>query len=194
MERASRRSHSATLSRSRSSLLILAGLGGVIGLAMAEHDVALSLRARARATEVARDDRSRRRKPHQDPRPAGADRACARRAARRPRSPPYRRPVRRAPRPVAQKVVLYEEDPNDPQGKRFVGSAIWRTERVSPGPNQPAELAIRADVEIPDRKLAMTWSLRRNTDPSLPASHTVEIMFRLPQDFPPAAVPTCPAS
>ena len=29
---------------------------------------------------------------------------------------------------VAQKVVLYEEDPADPQGKRFVGSAIWRTE------------------------------------------------------------------
>ena len=26
---------------------------------------------------------------------------------------------------VAQKVVLYEEDPADPNGKRFVGSAIW---------------------------------------------------------------------
>jgi hypothetical protein len=84
---------------------------------------------------------------------------------------------------VAQRVVLYEEDPADPAGKRFVGSAIWRTETVSPGPNQPPELAIRADVEIPDRKLAMTWSLRRNTDPGLPASHTVEIMFKLPSDF-----------
>jgi len=93
---------------------------------------------------------------------------------------------------VAQKVVLYEEDPNDPQGKRFVGSAIWRTERVSPGPGQPVEIAIRADVEIPDRKLAMTWSLRRNTDQSLPASHTVEIMFRLPQDFPAGGVSNVP--
>ena len=26
----------------------------------------------------------------------------------------------------AQKVVLYEEDPADPNRKRFVGSAIWR--------------------------------------------------------------------
>ena len=26
---------------------------------------------------------------------------------------------------VAQKVVLYDEDPNDPQGKRYVGSALW---------------------------------------------------------------------
>ena len=51
---------------------------------------------------------------------------------------------------VAQRVVLYEEDPNDPQGKRFVGSAIWRTETVSPGPGQAAEVAVRADVEIPE--------------------------------------------
>jgi hypothetical protein len=84
---------------------------------------------------------------------------------------------------VAQKVVLYEEDPSDPNGKRFVGSAIWRTETVTPGPGQPPELAIRADVEVPERKLAMTWSLRRNTDKALPASHTVEIIFKLPAEF-----------
>ncbi|MGH6683707.1 MAG: hypothetical protein ACRECA_07250, partial [Pseudolabrys sp.] len=29
---------------------------------------------------------------------------------------------------VAQKVVLYDEDPSDPKGKRYVGSALWRTE------------------------------------------------------------------
>ena len=29
----------------------------------------------------------------------------------------------------------------------------------------------------------MTWSLRRNTDKGLPATHTVEIMFKLPADF-----------
>ena len=76
---------------------------------------------------------------------------------------------------AAQKVVLYEEDPADPNGKRFVGSAIWRTETVTPGPGQPPELAIRADVEVPERKLAMTFSFRRNTDKGLPATHTVEI-------------------
>lgn len=84
---------------------------------------------------------------------------------------------------VAQKVVLYDEDPNDPQGKRYVGSAIWRTETVSPGPGLAPELAVRADVEIPERRLRMTWSLRRNTDKALPASHTIEIMFTLPADF-----------
>jgi hypothetical protein len=84
---------------------------------------------------------------------------------------------------VAQKVVLYEEEPNNAQGKRYVGSAIWRTETVSPGPGLAPELAVRCDVEIPERHMRMTWSLRRNTDKALPASHTIEIMFTLPADF-----------
>jgi len=84
---------------------------------------------------------------------------------------------------VAQKVVLYDEDQNDPKGKRYVGSALWRTETVSPGPGLAPELAIRADLEIPERHMRMTWSLRRNTDKALPASHTIEIMFTIPADF-----------
>jgi hypothetical protein len=93
---------------------------------------------------------------------------------------------------VAQRVVLYEEDPAEPAGRRFVGSAIWRTEAISPGPGRSPELAIRADIEIPERKLAMTWSLRRNTDAGLPASHTVEIMFKLPPDFPAGTISNVP--
>ena len=93
---------------------------------------------------------------------------------------------------VAQRVVLYEEDPNDPQGKRFVGSAIWRTETVSPGPGLAPELAVRADVEIPERRMTVTWSLRRNTDKALPASHTIEIMFNLPADFPGGGISNVP--
>ncbi len=93
---------------------------------------------------------------------------------------------------VAQRVVLYEEDPNDQQGKRYVGSVIWRTETVSPGPGLAPELAVRADVEIPERHITMTWSLRRNTDPALPASHTIEIMFNLPADFPGGGIANVP--
>ena len=86
---------------------------------------------------------------------------------------------------VAQRAVLYEEEPPpDTQGKQYVGSVIWKTETVSPGPGQPPELAIHADLEIPDRRMTMTMSVRRNTDKALPASHTIEIMFNLPADFP----------
>jgi hypothetical protein len=93
---------------------------------------------------------------------------------------------------VAQRVVLYEEDPNDPQGKRYVGSAIWRTETVSPGPGLAPEIVVRADITIPERRITMTWSLRRNTDQALPASHTVEIMFNLPADFPGGGISNVP--
>jgi hypothetical protein len=84
---------------------------------------------------------------------------------------------------VAQRAVLYEADPNDPQGKRFAGSVVWRTETVSPGPGLAPELVVRGDVSIPERHLTVTWSLRRNTDKALPASHTIEVMFNLPPDF-----------
>jgi len=109
-----------------------------------------------------------------------------------PQTPATPAPSTQAGVPSAQKVVLYEEDPADPNGKRFVGSAIWRTETVTPGPGQPPELAIRADVEVPERKLAMTWSLRRNTDKGLPATHTVEIMFKVPPDFPAGGISNVP--
>src|SRR5436853_504915 len=85
---------------------------------------------------------------------------------------------------VAQRVVLYEEDPADPQGKRYVGSAIWRTETVTPGPGAAPDPAVRDHLEIPERRITMTFSLRRNTDQALPASHTIEVTFNLPADFP----------
>ena len=87
---------------------------------------------------------------------------------------------------------MYEADANDPQGKRFAGSAIWRTETVSPGPGLAPELVIRADIAIPERHMTVTWSLRRNTDKALPASHTIEIMFNLPPDFPGGGISNVP--
>jgi hypothetical protein len=85
--------------------------------------------------------------------------------------------------PVAQRVVLYDEDPSDPKGRQYVGSVIWRTEQIKASGNQKADIAVRADIDIPDRKFKMTMSFRRNTDSSLPASHTAELTFILPPDF-----------
>jgi SAM domain (Sterile alpha motif) len=78
---------------------------------------------------------------------------------------------------------LIEADPSDPKGKRYVGSVVWRTETVSAGPGVAPELAVRADIEIPERRMTMSWSIRRNTDKTLPASHTIEMTFNLPADF-----------
>ena len=96
--------------------------------------------------------------------------------------------------PVAQRVVLYEEEPDDPQGKRFIGTVVWRTEMRPATPGRPPELAVRADIDVPERKMSVTLSLRRNTDQSLPASHTIEIVFNAARRFRRrAACRRCPA-
>jgi hypothetical protein len=84
---------------------------------------------------------------------------------------------------LAQKVVLYEEDQANPNGTQFIGTAVWRTERVAPGPGQKPDVVVRAEIEIPEQKVSVRLSLRRNDDKQLPASHTVEIVFTLPPDF-----------
>ncbi len=93
---------------------------------------------------------------------------------------------------VAQRVVLYEEDPSNPAGKRFVGTAVWRTESVAAGPGQALDVTVRAEIEIPEPKVTVKWSLRRNTDKALPASHTIEIMFAMPADTPNGGISNIP--
>jgi hypothetical protein len=80
--------------------------------------------------------------------------------------------------------VLHEEDKSDQQGRRYVGSVIWHTEAVSRVAGLAPEIAVLAYVQIPERRMTVTWSLRRNTDKTLPASHTIEIKFNVPADFP----------
>jgi hypothetical protein len=84
---------------------------------------------------------------------------------------------------VAPHVVLYEEDPAEAQKKRYVGSVIWQTETILPAPGQMPELAVRAELKIPGRRISVRISVHRNTDKALPASHTIEIIFKLPADF-----------
>ena len=75
----------------------------------------------------------------------------------------------------AQRAAFYESD-GDRQMRRFRGSAHWRMQTS----RSEAEVAIRADIDIPQR-IGAELSLRRNTDPSLAASHTIEIRFRSDQ-------------
>ena len=94
--------------------------------------------------------------------------------------------------PVAQRVVLYDEDPSDPKGKQYVGNVVWRLEQVKGAGGQPGDVAVRADIDIPERKFKMTMSFRRNTDTSLPASHTAELTFILPPDYDAGTVANVP--
>jgi hypothetical protein len=66
--------------------------------------------------------------------------------------------------------------------KRSEGTVVWSTEEVktSDGRN---DLAIRADIDIPGHNLKLKMSLRRNLDPSVPASHLIELTFTVPPNF-----------
>jgi hypothetical protein len=81
-----------------------------------------------------------------------------------------------------QWAVLYDEDPSNPRGEQYVGSVVWRSEVIKTA-GQPDDVAVHADIDIPPRRLKLTMSLRRNLDKSLPASHVIELTFRLPPDF-----------
>lgn len=87
------------------------------------------------------------------------------------------------PEPVRQRAVLYDEDPADKKGKQYVGTVVWRTEAFKHSKDLKADIGVRADIEIPDRKFRMSVSFRRNIDPTLPASHTLDLTFILPRDF-----------
>jgi hypothetical protein len=91
----------------------------------------------------------------------------------------------------AERAALYEEDPANPYGRSYPGTVVWRVEEAAPR-GHGSELAVAADIEVPDRKFAMTWLLRLNNDPGLSASHVVEMTFKLPADFPPGSVAFVP--
>lgn len=84
---------------------------------------------------------------------------------------------------TTQRAYLFEESTGGAQGlQTYEGTVTWRTETYSPGPGLPPDVGIRADVQIPGR-LGAVFTLRRNADAALPASHTLEVSFTLPQDF-----------
>lgn len=78
-------------------------------------------------------------------------------------------------------AVLINEHPYNTRGQRHAGSACWRIDRIQTA-GQPDEVAVRADVDIPDLQVKMTMDIRRNTDGSLPASHVVEMTFDVPRN------------
>jgi hypothetical protein len=92
--------------------------------------------------------------------------------------------IAQANAPVAQRAILYEEDPTDPKGKRYTGGVTWHTENISLTAGTPPELVVKADLNVTDANTAVSMIFRRNTDHAMPASHVVEIKFDRPPDAP----------
>jgi hypothetical protein len=85
--------------------------------------------------------------------------------------------------PVGQKAVFYEEKTGTAEGTVDTGAVVWSMVQDSPGADQPAEAAIRGEVNIPDKGIQLKLTIKRNGDKTLPASHIIELAFTVPDGF-----------
>ena len=86
-------------------------------------------------------------------------------------------PLSAPPVGSGRRAVLFEENPGTQQFTAINGTVSWRAETITPGADRPPELMIHADIEVPDRKLTVSFSVRRNPDPTSSASHYIYVRF-----------------
>lgn len=85
--------------------------------------------------------------------------------------------------PVAQNAILYEEGATAADNTVDAGRVVWSVVQETPANSAAPEPAIRARIEIPDRNVVLIMTIKRNTDKALPASHLIELVFAVPEDF-----------
>lgn len=70
-------------------------------------------------------------------------------------------------------ILIASDNPRNPLVR--LGSTVWST--IPPAPGKSGTVAVKADVDIPDLKMHATMTLRKNTDPTLQATHTIDLKF-----------------
>ena len=81
-----------------------------------------------------------------------------------------------APAPSAGRAAMLVASADNPQKPVVsLGSTVWSLIPAAPG--QPATVAVKAEADIPDLKMHATMTLRKNTDPTLQATHTIDLKF-----------------
>ena len=80
--------------------------------------------------------------------------------------------------PIAYRAALLVEAPDLPSKvQTFAGTVVWKLNNANTGPGDAATLSVEADIDLPDDKLKATVIFEKNTDASLPASHTIKVRF-----------------
>ncbi len=83
----------------------------------------------------------------------------------------------------AQKMFLYEERLGQSAPTAIEGNVVWSVKEESPGDDAKPEPTIQAQINVPERGLTALMTVKRNADSSLPASHVIEFVFSLPENF-----------
>jgi len=111
----------------------------------------------------------------------GADAAATPNSAAPPVNAPSATPAD-APALAGEKMFLYEERIGQTAPTAIDGAVSWSLQREA-GANGQQEPVIQGRINVPGRGLTALVTVKRNTDPSLPASHLIEIVFAVPPDF-----------
>ena len=120
--------------------------------------------------------------PAASPAPASepkADQSAAQGAA--PASPAAQSPPAAAPS-AGRAAMLVASADNPEKPVVSLGSTVWSLIPAAPG--QPATVAVKAEADIPDLKMHATMTLRKNTDPTLQATHTIDLKFSFAEGAP----------
>jgi hypothetical protein len=85
--------------------------------------------------------------------------------------------------PAAGRAAMLVAAADNPQKPVVsLGSTTWSL--IPPAPGQPATVAVKAEADIPDLKMHATMTLRKNTDPTLQATHTIDLKFSFAEGAP----------
>jgi hypothetical protein len=84
---------------------------------------------------------------------------------------------------LGAQAIFYQEWTSEADGTAEFGTVVWSLVQESPGFGAPPEPAIRGEAIIPGDGVRLKLTIRRNADKTLPAGHTIEMIFTMPENF-----------
>ena len=85
--------------------------------------------------------------------------------------------------PIGEVAYLYEEGSGGSGATRTTGGIIWELKREKPNASLPPESVITGKMDVPEKGMKVTFTIKRNTDDALSASHLIDMQFETPPDF-----------
>lgn len=83
---------------------------------------------------------------------------------------------------AGEKMYLYEEMLGQSTPTAIEGGVAWEAREEQDDTGRP-QTVVQGTITVPGRNLTALVTFKRNSDPSLPASHLVEIVFSVPAGF-----------
>ncbi|MGP4673096.1 hypothetical protein ACSV5N_14160 [Agrobacterium salinitolerans] len=99
-----------------------------------------------------------------------------------PAGTPAGTPAQQPAAAAGDRMFLYEEVLGQTVPTAIQGSVSWSLQQENDGDGKPSP-TVQGQINVPGRGLSALITFKRNTDPSLPASHLIEIVFSVSPGF-----------